>query len=123
MRLRRKWVRFCAIMTLGFCFMLVHRGLGIFNLGSFGKIGFLTTDGHRCMRIGLPLQGKLIQGPWYSEGDALGYYGAGLWPACPMMMAELSCGEFNSGAEKSLVRHYPYLIKEKRRKKSVDNSF
>jgi len=50
---------------------------------------------------------------WHTEGArarvVLGYYGAGLWPACPLVMTELPCGQFSGGERKSLVRHYPYF--------------
>jgi hypothetical protein len=48
-----------------------------------------------------------------SEGDALGYYGAGLWPACPKVMTEASSGHFNREEEKTLVRHYPYFLERR----------
>jgi hypothetical protein len=41
---------------------------------------FAWTD---TMMIGVPFQGGVIQEPLNSEGDALGYDGAGLWPAYP----------------------------------------
>jgi hypothetical protein len=102
-------------MTLSFCFMLIHRGLGIFNLGSFGKNRFFAIEaqgpgqnGKRSARIDArdgiahPHTCLLPQEKGNGRADDLGL------ERRPMIENQ-SCGEFSLRTRNLLVRHYPYF--------------